>query len=68
MDTKFAGLRIGLMVKNNKTSKNWMITDFVTSYSSTKKQQPDEFKVRLYNGAGKHITISVESLNKNYKW
>lgn len=67
MDTKFAGLTVGLMVKNNKTSKNWMITDLVTSYSSVKKQLPDQHKVRLSNGA-KHLLISVENLNKNYKW
>ena len=42
---QFSGLRVGLMVKNNKTSKNWIITDFVTSFSSITKQSPDEYKV-----------------------
>jgi hypothetical protein len=68
MDTKFAGLRVGLMVKNTKTSKNWIVTDFVSSYSSVKKSEPDIFEVRISNGAGKYQKISVDSLKKNYSW
>jgi len=68
METRFVGLKVGLMVKNIKTSKNWMITEFVTSYSSVKKQSPDEFKVRLSNGTGRHQVISVEDLRKNFNW
>ena len=68
MQTQFSDLKIGLMVKNNKTSKNWMITDFVTSFSSIKKQTPDVFKVRLSNGAGKTMLLTVDNLKKNYSW
>ena len=68
MQTQFLGLRVVLMVTNKKTSKNWMITDLITSFSSVKKQSADEFKVRLSNGAGKTLIISVENLNKNYTW
>jgi hypothetical protein len=56
------------MVKNNKTSKNWIITDFVTSFSSISKQSPDEYKVRLANGMGKYLIVSVDDLRKNYTW
>ena len=68
MQTQFSGLRVGLMVKNKKTSKNWMITDLSTSFSSVKKQIPDEFKVRLSNGSGKTLIVTVDNLNKNYTW
>ena len=68
MQGQFSGLRVGLMVKNNKTSKNWIITDFVTSFSSIAKQTPDEFKVRLANGMGKYLIVSVSDLRKNYSW
>lgn len=68
MQTKFSELKVGLMVKNNKTSKNWIVTDFVTSFSSIKKQSPDEFKVRLSNGMDKTILVSVDVLKKNYSW
>jgi hypothetical protein len=68
MQTQFSGLRVGLMVKNKKTSKNWMITDLITSFSSVKKQIPDEFKVRLSNGSGKTLIVTVDNLNKNYTW
>jgi hypothetical protein len=65
---EFSGLRVGLMVSNNKTSKKWIITDFVTSFSSISKQKPDEYKVRLANGMGKFLIVSVEDLRKNYNW
>jgi hypothetical protein len=65
---EFSGLRVGLMVKNIKTSKQWIITDFVTSFSSITKQAPDEYKVRLANGMGKYLIVSVEDLRKNYTW
>jgi hypothetical protein len=68
MQEQFSGLRVGLMVKNNKTSKNWIITDFVTSFSSIAKQSPDEYKVRLANGMGKYLIVSVDDLRKNYAW
>jgi tetratricopeptide (TPR) repeat protein len=45
MKTQFAGLHIGLMIKHKKTSKSWMITDFVTSFSSVKKQIADEYSM-----------------------
>ncbi len=65
---KFNGLKIGQVIKNNKTSKNWTVTEFITSYSSVKKSQPDQYKVRLSNGMGKFIVVSVESLMEKYKW
>lgn len=64
----FEGLKIGLVVKNTKTSKNWMLTDFVISYSSVKKPSPDQHEVRLSNGMGKSIVVSVDKLRKNYTW
>ena len=67
MKTQFAGLKIGQTVKNSKTSKNWIITDFISAFSSTKTKSPDEFKVRLSNGAGKTLLVSVEVLKKNYE-
>jgi hypothetical protein len=33
-----------------------------------KKQIPDEFKVRLSNGSGKTLIVTVDNLNKNYTW
>ena len=68
MQKEFTGLKVGLMVKNNKTSKNWMITELITSYSSVSKQSPDEHKVRLSNGMGKYSIVSIDSLKKNYSW
>jgi hypothetical protein len=68
METQFAGLKIGSMVQNKKTLKKWMITEFVTSYSSVKKQLPDEYKVRLSNGLGKNIIVTVDDLKKKYDW
>jgi hypothetical protein len=68
MQKEFTGLKVGLMVKNNKTSKNWMITELITSYSSVSKQSPDEYKVRLSNGMGKYSIVSIDSLKKNYSW
>jgi hypothetical protein len=65
---KFNGLQIGQVIKNNKTLKNWIVTEFITSYSSVKKSQPDQYKVRLSNGMGKFIVVPVDSLRKKYKW
>jgi hypothetical protein len=68
MITQFEGLKIGTMVKNLKTSKNWIVTDFISSYSSVKKSEPDVFEVRISNGIGKSQKISIDSLKKNYEW
>jgi hypothetical protein len=65
---QFTGLSVGLMVKSNKTLKSWIITDFVTSYSAVNKSNPDQFKVRLSDGAGKNTIVSVDALKKNYTW
>ena len=65
---KFSGLEIGQIIKNNKTLKNWIVTEFITSYSSVKKSQPDQYKVRLSNGMGKSLVVSVDSLRKKYQW
>ena len=43
----FEGIKVGLMVKNIKTSKNWVVTDLITEFSSPGKSTPDVFKVRL---------------------
>jgi hypothetical protein len=67
MQAIFSDLKIGLIVKD-KTSKSWMITEFITSFSSTKKNSADEFKLRISNGLGKHKVLSVDYLKKNYKW
>jgi hypothetical protein len=56
------------MVKNIKTTKNWVVTDLITEFSSPDKSIPDIYKVRLSNGAGKSQNITVKSLLKNYKW
>ena len=66
MQTKFSGLTIGQIVVNKKTSKRWLVTEFITAYSSVKSQSVDEFKVRLSNGGGKTVLVSVDALNKNY--
>ena len=68
MQTQFSGLKIGLMVKNNKTEKNWMITEFLTTFSSLKEREPDEYKVRISNGMGKSQIITLNNLKKNYNW
>jgi|694.fasta_scaffold05898_23 hypothetical protein len=68
MQKEFTGLELGLMVKNKKTLKNWMVTELITSYSSIAKQSPDEFKVRLSNGMGKYVIVPIDKLNKNYEW
>ena len=67
MQTKFSGLKIGQVVVNKKTSKRWLVTEFITAYSSVRSQAVDEFKVRLSNGAGTNIIVSIDALNKNYR-
>lgn len=64
----FKGLRVGLVVKNNRTQKNWMITDMKAGYSSVSLSNPDLFKVRLSNGNGKNLEVEVSQLRKNYYW
>ena len=64
----FDGLFVGLMVENKKTKKRWLITEFISSYSSLNKKQPDVFTVRLSNGMGKNLTIQVDELRKKFLW
>lgn len=64
----FNGIEVGLMVRSNKTSKTWIVTDLISEYSSPKKASPDIFKVRLTNGIGKSLNLTVSSLSKNYTW
>lgn len=56
------------MVKNKKTNKNWLITDFVSSHSTLNKKAPDVFSVRLSNGSGKSITVDVKELKNKFSW
>ncbi len=68
MKTNLLGLKIGSIVKNKKTSKIWIVTDFVTSYSSVKKRTPDQFKIRLSNSMNKSILVDEKELNEKFDW
>jgi hypothetical protein len=67
MITHYENLRVGSMVKNIKTSKNWMITDFNESYSNVNRKSPDKLMVRITNGI-KFQTITIEDLKKKFNW
>jgi hypothetical protein len=67
MITHYENLRVGSMVKNIKTSKNWMITDFNESYSNVNRKSPDKLMVRITNGI-KFQTITIEDLKKKFSW
>lgn len=56
-----------MMVKNKKTKKNWLVTEFISSYSSLNQSNPDVFSVRLSNGMGKTILVSVDDINTKYQ-
>jgi len=66
--TNFNGIKVGTVVQNIKTTKKWIVTDLITEYSSPGKSSPDIFKVRILNGAGKSMNLTVSSLSKNYIW
>ncbi len=68
MKTNLSGLKIGSLVKNKKTSKTWIVTDFVTSFSSVKKRTPDQFKIRLSNSMNKSILVDEKELQDKYNW
>lgn len=68
MKINISGLKIGSLVKNKKTSKIWIVTDFVTSFSSVKKRTPDQFKIRLSNSMNKSILIDEKELEDKYDW
>jgi hypothetical protein len=67
MVTTYEDLKIGLTVKNIKTAKNWMITEFSDSYSSVIRKAPDKLMVRISNG-NRYQIISIEDLRKKYTW
>lgn len=66
MQTQFEDFKVGQTVKNIKTAKNWMITDFLTGFSNIRQKSPDQFNVRLSDGSKSQI-VSVERLRKNYE-
>lgn len=65
---QFKEIYVGLAVRNRKTQKNWMITEFITGYSTISKKTPDVFKVRVSDGAGNNKQITIEDLNKKFIW